>query len=64
MYQERNVAESIIRICFDFTGQTKHNIKARKDIALLYYHPHLKVRCNASGKERKSQAPYCMKPKE
>jgi hypothetical protein len=35
MHQERNVAESIISMCFDFTDQTKDNIKARRDLAEL-----------------------------
>jgi hypothetical protein len=35
MHQECNGVESIISMCFDFTSQTKDNIKARKDFALL-----------------------------
>ena len=32
MHQERNVAESIISICFDM-DKTKDNVKARKNLA-------------------------------
>ena len=51
MHQERDVAESIISMCFDFTGQTKDNLNARKDLADLCDHPGLEVRTNASGNE-------------
>jgi hypothetical protein len=48
MHQEHNVVESIIRMCFDFTGQTKDNIKVRRDLAELCDHPHLKLKQNPS----------------
>ena len=35
MHQERNVVETIISMCFDFTGQTKDNINVRKDLVML-----------------------------
>ena len=51
MHQERNVAESIVSMCFDVTEKSKDNIKARKDIALLCDRPNLEVRLNGKGKE-------------
>jgi hypothetical protein len=44
MHQERNVAESIISMCFAFTGQTKDNMNARRDLDELCDRPH----CNTS----------------
>ena len=38
MHQERNVAESIISMCFD-TDKTKDNVKARKDLAEICDRP-------------------------
>ena len=64
MHQERNVAESIVSMCFDFTGQTKDNLNARKDLAALCDRPELEVRVNASGNESRPRAPYCVKPEE
>jgi hypothetical protein len=64
MHQERNVTESIISMCFDFTGQTKDNIKARRDLAKLCDRPHLEVRQNPSGYESRPRAPYCLMLKE
>jgi hypothetical protein len=64
MHQERNVEESIISMCFDFTSQTKDNIKARRDLAKLCNHPHLEVRQNPSGYESRPRAPYCLMLKE
>jgi hypothetical protein len=51
MHQECNIAESIISMCFDFTSQTKDNIKVRRDLAELYDCLHLEVRQNPSGYE-------------
>ncbi|WVZ57987.1 hypothetical protein U9M48_008309, partial [Paspalum notatum var. saurae] len=64
MHQERNVAESIVSMCFDVTEKSKDNIKARKDLALLCDGPNLKVRLNGKGKECRPRAEYCPKPKE
>jgi hypothetical protein len=64
MHQERNVAESIISTCFDFTDQTKDNIKARRDLAELCDRLHLKVRQNPSRYESRPRALYCLMPKE
>jgi hypothetical protein len=35
MHQERNVAKSIISMCFDVTGFSKESVNARKDLADL-----------------------------
>jgi SUMO ligase MMS21 Smc5/6 complex component len=35
MYQEHNVAERIISMCFDVTGFSKDNVNIRKDLADL-----------------------------
>ena len=64
MHQERNVAESIISMCFDFTGQTKDNMNARRDLAELCDRPHLELRKNPSGSESRPLAPYCLKRQE
>jgi hypothetical protein len=64
MHQERNVAESIISTCFDFTCQTKDNIKARRDLAEHCDRPHHEVRQNPSGYESRPRAPYCLMLKE
>jgi hypothetical protein len=47
MHHERNVAESIIGMCFDVTGFSKDNINARKDLANLYNHPSMEPKVNA-----------------
>jgi hypothetical protein len=41
MHQERNVAESIISMCFDVTSFLKDNVNGRKDLAALCNHPSL-----------------------
>jgi hypothetical protein len=64
MHQERNVVESIISMCFDFTGQTKDNIKARRDLAELCDRSYLELKQNPSGYESRPRAPYCLMPKE
>jgi hypothetical protein len=51
MHQERNVAESIISMCFDFTSETKDNMNARRDLAELCDRPHLELRKNPNGSE-------------
>src|SRR5690242_11779740 len=57
MHKERNVAKSIMSMCFDVTRQSKDNIQARKDLSLLCDRPHLELICNASRKEKRTQAP-------
>jgi hypothetical protein len=64
MHQERNVAESIISMCFDVTGFSKDNMNARKDLAALCDHPLLEVKTNAKGNLTRPRAPYCLKPAE
>jgi hypothetical protein len=60
MYQERNVAESIISTRLDITGKTKDNFKARRDIAGI---------CNCLSLELdkrggKRRALFCLKVKD
>ncbi|WVZ76811.1 hypothetical protein U9M48_024742 [Paspalum notatum var. saurae] len=51
MHQERNVAESIISMCFD-TDKTKDNVKARKYLAEICDRPWLEIQINSNGKEK------------
>jgi hypothetical protein len=60
MHQERNVGESILSICMDFTDKTKDNQKLRKDLAQLCNRPSLELK-SSGGKPR---APFHLKPKE
>jgi hypothetical protein len=60
MHQDRNVAESIVMTCMDFLDKMKDNIKARKDLVVIYHRPSLEL--TESG--RKPHAPFCLKPKE
>jgi hypothetical protein len=60
MHQERNVAESVISTCMDFSDKTKDNEKARKDLAKICNRPSLEL--SASG--GKPRAPFCLKPKD
>jgi hypothetical protein len=46
MHQERNVAESIIRMVFNFKDKTKDNLKARQDLAEICVRPTLNLRSN------------------
>jgi hypothetical protein len=64
MHQERNVAESIISMCFDVTDFSKDNVNARKDLADLCNHPSLEPKRNAKGNLERPRAPYCLKPVE
>jgi hypothetical protein len=61
MHQERNVAESIIRMCLDVTDFSKDNMNARKDLTALYNCPSLEVKTNAKGNMTRAWAPYCLK---
>jgi hypothetical protein len=60
MHQERNVAESIISTCLDFSDKTKDNVKARRDMAKICNRPTLEL-TPSGGKPR---APFCVKPKD
>jgi hypothetical protein len=51
-------------MCLDVTGFTKDNMNARKDLAALCDHPSLEAKLNARGKQRRPNAPYCLKPVE
>jgi hypothetical protein len=61
MHQERNIAKSIISMCFDVTGFSKDKVNARKDLAALYNHPSLEAKRNAKGNLKRPHAPYCLK---
>jgi hypothetical protein len=61
MHPERNVAESIISMCFNVIGFLKDNINARKDLAALCNHPSLEPKINAKGNMKIPWAPYCLK---
>jgi hypothetical protein len=60
MYQECNIAESIINTCMDIMGKTKDNFKARRDIAHVCNCPSLELD-ERGGKPR---APFCLKVKD
>jgi hypothetical protein len=64
MYQERNVAESIINMCLDVTGFTKDNMNARKDLADLCDRSNLEARANARGNLTRPHVPYCLLSKD
>jgi hypothetical protein len=64
IHQERNVAESIIIMCFYVTGFLKDNVNARKDLADLCNHPSMEPKINAKENLKRTQAPYCPKPAE
>jgi hypothetical protein len=57
MHQECNVGESILSTCMSFTGKTKDNHKARKDLALLYNRSSLELKSHGG----KLRAPFCLK---
>jgi hypothetical protein len=61
MHQERNVAESIISMCFDVTAFSKDNINARIDLATLCNRPSLHPKTNAKGNLKRPRAPCCLK---
>jgi hypothetical protein len=60
MHQERNVAESIVMMCINFTDKTKYNIKMRKDSGATCDRPSLEL----NDRGRKPHAPFCLKPKQ
>jgi hypothetical protein len=60
MHQERNVGESIISTCMEFTDRTKDNVKARKDLAQICNRPSLEL-TESGGKPR---AAFCLKSKQ
>jgi hypothetical protein len=58
MHQERNIAESIISMVFYFKDKTKDNLKARQDLAEIYFRPTLNLRPNQAGHMGKPRAKY------
>jgi hypothetical protein len=62
MHQERNIAESIISMCFDVIGFSKDNINARKDLTALCNHHSLEPQIIAKENLKRPRAPYCLKP--
>jgi hypothetical protein len=60
MYQERNVAESIVMMCMNFLEKSKDNKQVRNDLAMICHQPSLHL----STRGTKPQAPLCMKAKE
>jgi hypothetical protein len=64
MHQERNIAESIISMCFDVASFSKDNINARKDLVALCNRPLLEPKINATENLKRPSAPYCLKPTE
>jgi hypothetical protein len=64
MHQERNVAESIISMCFDVTDFSKDKINARKDLSGLYNYPLMEPKINVKGNLKRTWTPYCLKPVE
>jgi hypothetical protein len=60
MHQERNVAESIVMTCMNFSEKSKDNKQVRKDLAMIYHWPSLEL----SARGTKPQALFCMKAKE
>jgi hypothetical protein len=61
MHQERNIAESIISMCFDVTDFSKDNVNVRKDLAALCNRSSLEPKINVKGNLKRSRAPYCLK---
>jgi hypothetical protein len=53
MHQERNIAESIVSMCFDITGFLKDNVNARKELAALCNRPSLEPKSNAKGNQKR-----------
>jgi hypothetical protein len=64
MYQECNIAKSIISMCFDITSFSKDNVNERKDLAALCNCPSLEPKINAKGNLKRPRAPYCLRPTE
>jgi hypothetical protein len=64
MHQERNVAESIISMCFDIIDFSKDDINVRKDLDDLCNRPSMEPKINAKGNLKRTRAPYYLKPIE
>jgi hypothetical protein len=61
MYQEHNIVESIISMCFNVADFSKDDINARKDLAALCNHLSLEPKINTKGNLKRPRAPYCLK---
>jgi hypothetical protein len=64
MHQERNVAESIVSMCFDIIDFSKDDINVRKDLDDLCNRPSMEPKINAKGNLKRTRAPYYLKPIE
>jgi hypothetical protein len=64
MHQERNVAQSIISMCFNVTGFSKDNVNARKCLPDLCNHPSMEPKINAKGNLKRTWTPYYLKSAE
>jgi hypothetical protein len=64
MHQERNVAESIISMCFDIIDFSKDDINVRKDLDDLCNRPSMEPKINAKENLKRTRAPYYLKPIE
>jgi hypothetical protein len=49
---------------FDFKDKTKDNLKARQDLAEIWFRPTLNLRPNQAGHMGKLRAKYYLKPAE
>jgi hypothetical protein len=61
MYQERNIAKSIISMYFDVISFSKDNMNTRKDLAALCNCHSLEAKRNAKGNLTRPQTPYYLK---
>jgi hypothetical protein len=64
MYQERNIAKSIISMYFDVISFSKDNMNTRKDLAALCNCHSLEAKKNAKRNLTRPQTPYYLKPTE
>jgi hypothetical protein len=64
MHQERNIAKSIISMCFDVTGFSKDNVNVRKDLSTLCNRPLLEPKINVKRNMKRPRALDCLKPPE
>jgi hypothetical protein len=60
MHQECNMGESIISTCIGFSGKTKDNMNARKDLVELFNRPSLELKVTGG----KPSASFCLEPQQ
>jgi hypothetical protein len=60
IHQESNMSESIISKCMGFSGKTKDNMNAQKDLSDLCNRPSLELKVIGG----KSHASFCLKPQQ